>query len=314
MVVDPDPGALVFRLGSYGYEFGEGVRIPLAHTVDALRDAMPIDLAVDATSVRSIRRAVAHVAPGVDVISAASARYLWALAALPPAERAAHSLKQFKPIADQIDLSTPGELAYLIAETARLVTEADVVRVHRWDEGRQHLVSLGAWGGAPGVSPLAVRAVRERRVLVATSGNPATAWLLEDEGASAGLAAAMTSEDEVLGVVEIWLADGRGAFGAETAGWLTEFGHSAIRAYKKLRTLREVRALAQSEATRRDLKGVLAGATPIRDRLQRAVEAMGAILQASAVHLYVRAPQTSDILLQASTTVQFDQASSARVP
>ncbi len=314
MVVDPDPGALVFRLGAYGYEFGEGIRIPLAHTVDAVLDAMPIDLAVDAASVRSIRRAVAHVAPGVDIISSTSARYLWELADLPPTERAAHSLKRFKPIADQVDLSTPGEFAYLIAESARLVTGADVVRVHRWDDTRQHLVPLGAWGGAPGASFLAVRAARERRVITAAAGTQAAAWLLEEEGASAGLAAPMTSEDDVLGVVELWRADGQGPFAAEAAGWLTDFGHSAIRAYKKLRTLRDVRALAQSEATRRDLKGLLAGDGPIRDRLQRAVEALGAILQASAVHLYVRAPQSGEILLQASTAYRLDQPSSARIP
>jgi diguanylate cyclase (GGDEF)-like protein len=314
MVVDPDPGALVFRLGAYGYEFGEGIRIPLAHTVDAVRDAMPVDVVVDAASVRSIRRAVAHVAPGVDIISSASARFLWELADLPPAERPAHSLKRFKPVADHLDLSTPGELAYLIADTARLVAGADLARVHRWEEGRQQLVSMGAWGGAPGVSPLAVRAARDRRVITAAAGVQTTAWLLEDEGAAAGLAAPITSEDEVLGVIELWRADGHGPFAAETAGWLTEFGHSAVRAYKKLRTLREVRALAQSEATRRDLKGVLAGDGPIRDRLQRAVEALGAILQASAVHLYVRAPQSGDILLQASTTCRLDQSSSARIP
>ncbi|MEW6684408.1 MAG: hypothetical protein AB1451_16045, partial [Nitrospirota bacterium] len=162
LIVDPDPGALVFRLGAYGYEFGESVRIPLAHTVDAIRDAMPVDLAVDATSVRSIRRAVAHVAPGVDVIGAPTARYLWTLAELPSNERGEQSLKRFKPVADQVDLSTPGELAYVIAETARLVTDADAVRVHRWDDARQQLVPLGAWGGTSGVSPLAVRVARER--------------------------------------------------------------------------------------------------------------------------------------------------------
>jgi diguanylate cyclase (GGDEF)-like protein len=314
LIVDPDPGALVFRLGAYGYEFGEHVRIPLAHTVDAIRDAMPVDLAVDATSVRSIRRAVAHVAPGIDVIGAHSARYLWALAELPPNERAAHSLKRFKPVADQVDLSTPGELAYVIAETARLVTGADAVRVHRWDDARQHLVPLGAWGGAPSVSPLAVRAARECRVIAAETGDHTAAWVLEDEGAAAALAAPITSEDDVLGVVELWRTEGRSTFAAEAAGWLTELGHSAVRAYKKLRTLREVRALAQSEATRRDLKALLGGDGPLRARLQRGVETLGAILQASAVHLYVRAPQTGEILLQASTTVRLDQSGSARIP
>lgn len=314
LVVDPDPGALVFRLAAYGYEFGESVRIPLAHTLEAVRDAMPIDLAVDATSVRSIRRAVLHVAPEVDVVSSASARYLWELAELPLAERAAHSLKRFKPIADQVDLSAPGELAYLIAESARLVTGANLVRVHRWDDVRQQLVPLGAWGGPPGVSPLAVRAARDRRTITASSGIPVTTWLLEDEGASAGLASPITSEDEVLGAVELWRAEGEAAFSAESAAWLTDFGQSAVRAYKKLRTQRDVRALAQSEATRRDLKRLLAGNGLIRDRLQRAVEALGAILQASAVHLYVRAPQTSDIMLQATTTLRLDQSSAVRIP
>lgn len=313
LVVDPDPGALVFRLAAYGYEFGENVRIPLAHTLEAVRDAMPIDLAVDATSVRSIRRAVLHVAPEVDVVSSASARYLWELAELPLAERAAHSLKRFKPIADQVDLSAPGELAYLMAESARLVTGASQVRVHRWDDVRQQLVPFGAWGGTAGVSPLAVRAARDRRVLTASFGVAATAWLLEDEGASAGLASPITSEDEVLGAVELWRAEGE-AFSAENAAWLTDFGHSAVRAYKKLRTLRDVRALAQSEAARRDLKRLLAGNGLIRDRLQGAVEALAAIIQTSAVHLYVRAPQTSDIMLQASTTLRLDQAGAARIP
>lgn len=314
LIVDPDPGALVFRLGAYGYEFGESVRIPLAHTVDAIRDAMPVDLAVDATSVRSIRRAVAHVAPGVDVIGAPTARYLWTLAELPSNERGEQSLKRFKPVADQVDLSTPGELAYVIAETARLVTDADAVRVHRWDDARQQLVPLGAWGGTSGVSPLAVRAARERRAVVAATGDHAAAWFLEDEGAAAALAAPITSEDEVLGVVELWRTEGRDPFAGDAATWLTELGHSAVRAYKKLRTLREVRALAQSEATRRDLKALLAGDGPIRARLQRSVETLGAILQASAVHLYVRAPQTGEILLQASTTLRLDQSGSARIP
>ncbi len=314
LIVDPDPGALVFRLEAYGYEFGDHARIPVAHTIDAIREVPAVDLAVDATSVRSIRRAVAHVAPGVDVIGAASAHYLWELADLPPNERAAHSLKRFKPIADQVDLSTPGELAYLIAESARLVAGADAVRVYRWDDTRQRLVPLGAWGSPPGVSPLAVRAARERRVIAAATGDPSATWLLEDEGAAAALAAPMTSEDDVLSVVELWRAEGRGPFPPETAGWLTDFGHSAVRAFKKLRTLREVRELAQGEATRRDLKGFLAAEGPIRHRLQRGVESLAAILQASAVHLYVRAPQTGEILLQASTSLRLDQSGSARIP
>ncbi|MEW6684499.1 MAG: sensor domain-containing diguanylate cyclase, partial [Nitrospirota bacterium] len=163
-------------------------------------------------------------------------------------------------------------------------------------------------------SPLAVRAARERRAVVAVTGDHAAAWCLEDEGAAAALAAPITSEDEVLGVVELWRTEGRDPFAGDAATWLTELGHSAVRAYKKLRTLREVRALAQSEATRRDLKALLAGDGPMRDRLQRSVETLGAILQASAVHLYVRAPQTGEILLQASTTLRLEQSGSARIP
>lgn len=314
LVVDPDPGALVFRLGDLGYEFGEGVRIALAHTVDAIRDVLPVDLAIDATSVRSIRRAVGHVAPGLDVIGSAAARYLWALGDLPSAERPEYSLKRFKAIAEDADLSTPGELAYLIAETARLVTDADAVRVHRWDETRQRLAPLGAWGGPAEVSPLAVRAARERRLVQTGPGDATTAWVLEDEGAAAALAAPITSEDDLLGVAELWRTEGRGPFSPEAAGWLSELGHHAVRAMKKLRTLREVRQLAQSEAARRDLKALLAGDRPIRHRLERAVQALAGILQASAVHLFVRAPQTGEILLQASTGLRLEQAGAARVP
>ncbi len=314
LIVDPDPAALVFRLESYGYELGDGARVPLAHTLDAIRDVNAVDLAVDATSVRSIRRAIAHIAPGVDVIGSASARYLWGLADTPPAERAAHSLKRFKPIADQVDLSTPRELAYVMSESARLVAGADTVRVSRWDDARQRLIPLGAWGGPSGVSPLGVRAARERRVIAVETGDPAAAWCLEDAGAAAALVAPITSEDEVLGVVELWRASGGGPFPPEIAGWLTDFGHSGVRAFKKLSTLREVRELAQAEATRRDLKGLLAGDGPIRHHLQRGVETLAAILQASAVHVYVRAPQTGDILLQASTSLRLEQAGSARIP
>lgn len=310
LVFDPDPGALVFRLADYGYEFADAPRMTLAHTVDAVRGAMPLDLVVDATSVRSIRRAIAHVAPELDVIGAAAARFLWALADLPPAERPAYSLKRFKSIVDEIDLSTTGELAYVIAETARLVAGADTVRVYTWEDARQRLVALG---GMPGPSPLAARAARERRSVGITAGDAAAGWLLEDAGAAAALAAPITSEDEVLGAIELWRVEGRGAFTAEQSGWVEEFVHHTVRAMKKLRTLREVRHLAQSEAARREIKTVLTADGSIRDRLQRGIDALAAILQAEAVHVYVRAPETGDILLQASTTLRLDQAGSVRL-
>ncbi|HET8761426.1 MAG TPA: GAF domain-containing protein, partial [Nitrospiria bacterium] len=310
VVCDPDPGALVFRLADYGYEFAEGPRMTLAHTVEAIRAAMPLDLAVDATPVRSIRRAIAQVVPELDVIGDVAARFLWALADLPPAERPAYGLKRFKAIADEIDLSTPGELACVITETARLVTGADTVRVSVWDDARQRLAALGSRSDP---SPLAARAARERRTIEVSAGAAAAGWLLEDAGAAAALAAPITSEDEVLGVIEIWRAESRGAFGAEASAWLTEFVHHAVRAIKKLRTLREVRQLAQSEAARRETKTLLAADSPIHERLQRAIDSLGAILQAGAVHVYVRAPQTGDLLLQASTTLRFDQAGSARL-
>jgi diguanylate cyclase (GGDEF)-like protein len=97
------------------------------------------------------------------------------------------------------------------------------------------------------------------------------------------------------------------------SAWLEEFVHHAVRGIKKLRTLREVRQLAQSEAARRQTKTVLAADSPIHERLQRAIDALGAILQAGAVHVYVRAPQTGELLLQASTTLRLDQAGSARL-
>jgi diguanylate cyclase (GGDEF)-like protein len=83
---------------------------------------------------------------------------------------------------------------------------------------------------------------------------------------------------------------------------------------KKLRTLREVRQLAHGEATRRDLKALLAADGAMHERLQRAVQTLGAILQTSAAHLYVRAPQSGDVLLQASTTMRTDQGGAVRIP
>lgn len=314
LVFDPDPSALIFRLADFHYEFADGRRVPLTHAIEAVRGAMPLDLVVDAASVRSIRRAVGRVAPELDVIGATAARYLWSLAELAPADRAAHSLKRFKPIADEIDLSTPGELAYVIAETARLVTGADTVRVHSWDDATQRLAPMSPRSGSPTASPLAARAARERRVVGAASGEAAALWLLEDAGAEAALAAPITSDDDVLGAIELWRADGRGPFSADATAWIGEFALHAVRAMKKLRTLREVRHLAHGEATRRDLKALLAADRPMHDRLQRAVETLSAILQTSAVHLYVRAPQTGDILLQASTTMRIDQSGAVRIP
>jgi diguanylate cyclase (GGDEF)-like protein len=160
---------------------------------------------------------------------------------------------------------------------------------------------------------LAARAARERRTIAVSADDAAAGWLLEDAGAAAALAAPITSEDEVLGAIELWRAESRGAFSAEVSDWLTEFVHHAVRAIKKLRTLREVRQLAQSEAARRETKTLLAADGAIHDRLQRAIDSLAAILQAGAVHVYVRAPQTGELLLQASTTLRFDQAGSARL-
>ncbi|MFZ5863671.1 MAG: diguanylate cyclase domain-containing protein [Nitrospirota bacterium] len=314
LVFDPDPGALIFHLADFDYEFTDGRRPAVAHAIESVRAAMPLDLVVDAASLRSIRKAVSHVAPELDVIGAPAARYLWSLAELAPTDRAPYSLQRFKAVADEIDVSTPGELAYVMAETARLVTGADTVRVHAWDDAAQRLAPLGPRNGASGPSPLAARAARERRIVGADAGDIASAWLLEEAGAEAGLAAPIASDEDVLGAIELWRGDGRGGFGQETAAWLAEFGLHAVRAMKKLRTLREVRHLAHGEATRRDIKMLLAADGPIRDRLQRAVETLGAILQASGAHLYVRAPQSGDILLQASTTMRTDQGGAVRIP
>ncbi|MFZ5877565.1 MAG: diguanylate cyclase domain-containing protein [Nitrospirota bacterium] len=314
LVFDPDPTALIFRLADFGYEFSDGRRVPVAHAVEELREALPLDVAVDAASTRSIRWAVGRVAPELDVIGANAARYLWSLAELAPAERAPYSLKRFKAVADEIDLSTPGELAYVVAETARLVTGADTARVHCWDDATQRLAPMSPRSGAPTASPLAARAARERRVVHADSGDAASLWLLEDAGAEAALAAPIAGDDDILGAMELWRGHGRGAFSPEATAWLGEFALHAVRAMKKLRTLREVRQLAHAEATRRDLKALLAADAPMHERLQRAVQTLGAILQTSAAHLYVRAPQTGDILLQASTTMRTDQGGAVRIP
>ena len=196
MVIDPDPGALVFRLGDLGYRFADAYAVPLDRRLEAVRDVVPLELAVDATSDRATRRALRQVAPTLDVVGSAAARLLWTLAELPPEERAAQSLKLVKPVADQVDVSTPGELAWLIAETARLVGGADVARVHRWDDARQRLVPLGARGGPPTVSSTAIRVVRDRRVVAASDADRATAWLLEDDDATAAVAAPIQSDEE----------------------------------------------------------------------------------------------------------------------
>ena len=94
---------------------------------------------------------------------------------------------------------------------------------------------------------------------------------------------------------------------------MAEFASLLVRPLKKMRTIREVREAAQTEATRRDLKALLAGDQPIRATLQRAVDALGAILQAGAVHLYVKDPQNGDVLLQASTAMRVENAGIVRI-
>ena len=313
MVIDPDPGALVFRLGDLGYRFADAYAVPLDRRLEAVRDVVPLELAVDATSDRATRRALRQVAPTLDVVGSAAARLLWTLAELPPEERAAQSLKLVKPVADQIDVSTPGELAWLIAETARLVGDADVARVHRWDDARQRLVALGARGGPPTVSSTAIRVVRDRRVVAASEADRATAWLLEDDAATAAVAAPIQSDEDLLGLLELRRTERREPFSPTLETWMAEFASLLVRPLKKMRTIREVREAAQTEATRRDLKALLAGDQPIRATLQRAVDALGAILQAGAVHLYVKDPQNGDVLLQASTAMRVENAGIVRI-
>jgi diguanylate cyclase (GGDEF)-like protein len=313
MVIDPDPGALVFRLGDLGYRFADASAVPLDRRLEAVRDVVPLELAVDATSDRATRRALRQVAPTLDVVGSAAARLLWTLAELPPEERAAQSLKLVKPVTDQIDVSTPGELAWLIAETARLVGDADVARVHRWDDARQRLVPLGARGGPPAVSSTAIRVVRDRRVVAASEADRATAWLLEDDAATAAVAAPIQSDEDLLGLLELRRTERREPFSPAMETWMAEFSSLLVRPLKKMRTIREVREAAQTEATRRDLKALLAGDQPIRATLQRAVDALGAILQAGAVHLYVTDPQNGDVLLQASTAIRVENAGIVRV-
>lgn len=313
MIVDSDPAALVFRLEELGYRFADAFAIPLGRTLEALRDLGGLDLVVDATSERALRRALVDVAQGVPVIGSASARLLWALQEAPSHERPALSLKRAKPVFDQIDVSTPGELAYAIAETARVVGDADVVRLLRWDEGRQRLVPIGTRGGPSGVSSAALRVARDHRKVTASEEDRSTGWLLEEDGAKAVLAAPIQSEDDFLGVLELRRTERYGSFAPETEAWMDEFVPHLVRALKKLRTLREVRDAAQGEAVRREIKALLAGDQPIRIKLHRAVETMAAILQATGVHLYVRDPQNDDALLQASTTVRVDSAGTVRI-
>lgn len=313
MVIDPDPGALVFRLADLGYRFADPHAVAVDRRLEAVRDLVPLELAVDATSDRATRRALRQVAPTLDVVGSAAARMLWTLAALPPEERAAQSLRLVKPVADQIDVSTPGELAWLIAETARLVGDADVARVHRWDDARQRLVPLGARGGPPTVSSTAIRVIRDRRVVAASDADRSTAWLLEDDGATAAVAAPIQSDEDLLGLLELRRTERREPFSPALETWMAEFASILVRPLKKMRTIREVREAAQTEATRRDLKALLAGDQPIRATLQRAVDALGAILQASAVHLYVKDPQNGDVLLQASTAIRVENAGIVRI-
>jgi diguanylate cyclase (GGDEF)-like protein len=312
-LIDPDPTALVFRLGALGYQFAEGVAVPMSHSLESLRDAAPLDLAVDATADHGLRRTLVGLTPDLEVIGSASAHLLWTLTGLPQEDRPAQSLKRVKPVLDQLDVSAPRELGYVITEAARLVAEADVARLLRWDEARQRLAVLGARGGPPNLSSTALRVARERRAVSSSGTNRSGAWLLEEDGARAVLAVPIHSEDDLLGVIEVRRTDHPEAFSPDIETWMNGFAALLVRPLKKIRTLREVREAAQGEALRRDVKTRLASDQPIRTRLQHAAEAVGAILPASAVHLYVRDPQNGDVLLQASTTIRVDNAGRIRV-
>lgn len=312
-LIDPDPGALLFRLDQFGYQLAPHVSLRPARTLEAIREVLPLDLAVDATADPSVRRALTHLVPGLEVVGAAVARFLWSISELPTIDRPGAALKRLKTVIDQLDVATPRELGYLIGELIRFVAGADMVRIARWDEARHRLMVLGARGGPPTVSPLALRVARDRRTLVAAAGDRSVAWWLEDDGAKAALAIPIHSEDDLLGVLEVRRIQQHDPFDTDLVAWVEELITHLVRPLKKMRTLREIREAAHGEAIRRELKSILATDQAPRTKLQRTVETLGGILQAQAVHLYVKDPLNGDVLLQASTTVRIDNAATARI-
>ncbi|MEO5656324.1 MAG: sensor domain-containing diguanylate cyclase [Nitrospiria bacterium] len=313
LIADPDPGALIFRLDRFGYRLARNVPLKIAGSLEAVREVAPLDLAVDATADAATRRALSRIAPALEVIGAPAARLLWSIAELPPSDQASAALKRFKPVTEQMDLSTPREPAYFVNELARLVARADTARLFRWEDPRQRLVTLGARGGPPIVSSLALRVARERRLIVASAADRSVGGDIADDGAYAALAVPIHSEDDLLGVLELRRIQRHEPFEADVAAWTEELAAHLVRAMKKMRTLREIQAAAQGEAVRHEMKAVLAGDQPTRAKLQRAVEALAGILHTQAVHLYVKDPQNGDVLLQASTSVRTEQAAGVRI-
>lgn len=312
LIADSDPGALIFRLDRFGYRLAPSVPIKIAGTLEAVHEVAPLDLAVDATADAATRRALSRIAPDLEVIGAPAARLLWSIAELPPSDQASAALKRFKPVTEQMDLSTPREPAYFVNELARLVARADTARLFRWEEPRQRLVTVGARGGPPIVSSLALRVTRERRLIVASAADRSVGGDVAD-GAYAALAVPIHSEDDLLGVLELRRIQRHEPFETDVAAWVEEFAAHLVRPMKKMRTLREIQSAAQGEAVRHEIKTVLAGEKPTRAKLQRAAEALAGLLQAQAVHLYVKEPQNGAVLLQASTSMRVDHAATVRI-
>lgn len=314
LLVEPDKNALVFRLRTYGMDFSDHLKITLSHRISDLSSFKAIDLIVDATGNPNLHRELCSLnLAGVQVMNSSAARLLWELKEIESLPvRQSLAVQKIKGAFEEIDLANDEVEFYAILLDVLLhCIGGSSARLYLC-KGEERKIELEykrglRLDGTPGSihNPMEMRiacSVLERReplVLKRGVEVPGSSILLGEPV----IAFPITSEGEIIGVIEAEGRQDEGGFSDEDLLFAAQLSSVSERFFRKLLALQEVKELSLHESLRRILDENLSLEIPITDRLAKCLEIVARSLNARWYSLYIKDPNTKDLVLQVSNEI-----------
>lgn len=314
LIIEPDKNALVFRLGTYGMQFSDNLKIALSNRLSDISSLKAIDLIVDASGNPNIHREIYSLNfSGMEVMNASTARLLWELRGIEsfPA-RQSLTIQRIKGAFEEIDLANDEvEFYTLFLDTLLLSIGGRSAQLYlcRGEEKRidleykRDLLLNGAsrWIHNPIEKRIASSVLERHEPIIFKSGmnDPGSSTLLEDPI----IAFPITSEGEVIGVIEATGNQAEGEFSDTDLLFTTQLASISERYFKKLLALREVKEVSLHESLRRALNENLILEISITDRLSKCLEIVVRSLNIRWYSLYIKDPNTKDLVLQVSNEI-----------
>lgn len=313
LLVEPDKNALIFRLGTYRVQFSDNLKITLSHNLLDLSSLKEIDLIVDASGNPNIHREIYSLNPsGAEVVRSKAVKLLWELRGIESfSARQSLTIQRIKSAFEEIDLANDEIEFYTLLLDALLLSiggRSAQLYICRGEEKRIELEykrDLLLNGESRRIhNPLEERiasSVLERRepIILKREMEDYNITLFEDPI----IAFPVFTEGEVIGVIEAIGHQKERGFSDTDLIFTTHLASSAERYFKKLLALQEVKEVSLHESLRKALNENLSLEISITDKLSRCLEIVAGSLNIKWYSLYIKDPNTKDLILQVSNEI-----------